>query len=158
MNPLPGTTYKICYEEEGQAQVEGAAITAPPTTGYSDITVGTITANKTLAITIKSYMTGATGNKETDPLDVDIIYSFEWDSEKVQGEECEITANEWNRLLRCVNAKFTKTLPLITQGQALDNELFNDVQDAMGITGNEQSNWDTISATELNALQTAVNA
>ena len=160
----PETSFKICYQHEGGSQVEGSLITSLPTERYTDITVGTITENVAVAITIKSYNTGMAGNAETDPFNVDIIKTFEWDTPKVQGEPFDMTADEWNMLLYCVRVKkaVPSTAPLFNMravaGTPFDNTMFNLVRTALEISGTAKADWDPITAADLNAIVTAINA
>lgn len=161
----PDTSFKICYQHEGGSQVDGTLITALPSDRFTDITVGTITENVSVAITIKSYKTGIVGLKETDPVNVDIIKTFEWDTPKVQGEPFILTANEWGRMVSAIKAKFNPTLTMLQRiilmprvGGPVTNEAFNLVQTCCGITGNNKADWDPITAADLNAIRTAINA
>lgn len=160
-----GTTFKITHTPSGGSMVEGSEITAPPSSGYTDINVGTIEADTTFAVTVRSYQTGAEGMQETDPLSVIVYDGFNWDSDKVQGEAFQVTAAEWNRMVDCIIAKYNptisqanRTLIQANQGSKITNEAFNLIQGYVGITGNSKDDGDPITASELNAIKTAINS
>lgn len=107
----------------------------------------------------------------TDEADI-VISHFSWDTAKISGEACEVTASEWNRLIDKITEVYTAlgwsnyqdTYPItkVSKGQTFYAERFNEVRAAIGnlySTGiSDKKKGDTIKASDLNQLVTSLNA
>lgn len=160
-----GSSFKVCHQPSGGSIVIGNEITTPPASGYTDIDVGAIAQNTEYAVSVRSYKTGAAGYKSTEIVDVTVFITFDWDEPKVQGGAFNLTADEWNRMLEFIQFKFpgqiTKAIYAwlwAAEGRGVDNERFNIIQNAAGITDNDKDDGDAIEAADLNAIKAAINA
>lgn len=159
-----GQSFKICTTKEGEVEVVGSGITTPPTSGYTDVNIGTVTEDTSYSIRIKSEKSGET-SVYTDPITVNITLLFAWDTAKVQGEPFELTAEEWGKMIAYIIDKFDPTITMLQHiilmafdGKPITNEAFNLVQGYVGIVDNDKDDGDSITAADLNNLVTAINA
>lgn len=83
---------------------------------------------------------------------------FAWTTEKVQGEEFKLTADEWNALAAFVNSERSRaySFTAAVSGQPFTAAMYNEMVEAIG-TGTEVEKGDPVTAALLNALVTNAN-
>lgn len=164
-----GFFYKVQYsetEDDGYADITDE-LSAPPEE-YTEITLPEL--DKTYYIRIQSYYTveNETASKYSLPMDVYMYSLFDWETPKVQGQPFQITASEWNELIKDIQTRHRNDeiigdypMDLAVKDRQITHQQFNQVVRAINAfnpTGlAEETTGNAISADDLNTLKTKVN-
>lgn len=151
----PEMTYHI-EEYQGGSWVE------LDTSDYvSPLTIEVATGNITTTLRIKGTSSDSSAESYSNEMEIYVWENFDWDSAKTAGEECIITAHEWNILTAFVNSIASTTLDYVGINTDITATVFNALVDALKsattVNISAKSINDNITATDLAELKNRVN-
>ncbi len=166
----PGTYYKVQYSSDDENYIDiGGVMTAPPSSGYTSITLPEL--NTDYYIQIMSYfeLDGEVASKTSDAMSVFMFAVITWDFPKVKDQSCFITADEWNKVVNVVKERLEHedvmmeeySFDLAVAGKNVTAAQFNQLLDAIDVFNPHSIEkvlvGDAITADLLNELISKVN-
>lgn len=157
------TTYKLYYKRGSGSVVLYGTYTAPPSGGYTSVTIPASEPVPADGERIQFYITSSHANAQypatSNTVTVSMAMKFRWTYAKVQHGNYILTNDEWNNLIDFINGKKGTSLTHVAEGDTVTATRFNNAKNAIGILGMpDKEPYDSITAGDLLAIETAVNA